>query len=81
MTSPCLMTENSPPDRRSASRDIADTLAALDVAEQAAVLAEAMSRLMARARMDDINVALFVEAVCAVVPERVRALRREEDGG
>jgi hypothetical protein len=75
------MTEKIPPHCIVAQRDITDALGRLNVAEQAAVLAESMSRLLADAGVDDIGVALFVEAVCEVVPSRVRVLRGETLGG
>jgi hypothetical protein len=77
------MTDKIPAHCREARRDVNDALAGLNAAEQAAVLAESMSHLLAGSEMDDINVALFLEAVCEVVPTRVRMLRMQagETGG
>ena len=76
------MNETMSPHRNHAQDEIASALDKLGVTDQAAVLAEAMSRLLARSDADDIGVALFLETVCEVVPTRVQALRREHpDGG
>jgi len=76
------MNETMSPHRTYAQDEIASALDKLGVTDQAAVLAEAMSRLLARSDADDIGVALFLETVCEVVPTRVQALRREHpDGG
>jgi hypothetical protein len=73
------MTEKLPPRCQHAQRETAMVLASLTIPEQAAVLAEAMSQLLAHADADDIGVALFVETVCEVVPDRVRAIRAQAD--
>lgn len=71
------MTERLSPRCKNAQRETATVLAGLTIPEQAAVLAEAMSQLLAHAEADDIGIALFVETVCDVVPDRVRAIRAE----
>lgn len=75
------MNETMSPHRTYAQDEIASALDKLGVTDQAAVLAEAMSRLLARSDADDIGVALFLETVCEVVPTRVQALRRQQPGG
>jgi hypothetical protein len=72
------MGKDMPPSKYDVHDQIAILLGQLSIPDQARVLAEAMSRLLARSGADDIGVALFVETICDVVPDRVRTLRNRD---